>query len=452
MSELPRLPRGLAAAAEPGPDGREGALFAGLLRRGAVAVRAHPTGARSAPAFPRRRGSVYHAAVKASPAETVCQCAATCTRGLEEVLAAELAALGAGACEVGRGAVRFRAPMATVLQANLRLRTAMRVLVELAEGAAGSRDELYGLAGSIPWEEWVARGQTVAVSVAGQGRAFPNTSFAALLVKDALVDRMRDRLGWRPDVDRTDPDVRVWVHLAGDRAAVGADSTGEPLSHRGYRPRGGPAPLAETLAAGILMLSGYDGSMPLLDPMCGTGTLAIEAALIATATAPGVHRRFACERWHFLPAETLAAARAEARSRVRPAACPIVGRDVDPRAVAAAAANARAAGVGDSIVVGSGDVRKLEIPGPGWLIVANPPYGQRLGAGEDLGALYRDLGEALYRDAAGCTAWLLAGDRELIKAIRLRPSRRIVLFNGPIECRLVRYDIRAPGAAPDGTS
>ena len=382
------------------------------------------------------------------------QCAATCTRGLEEVLAGELAGLGVAASEVGRGAVRFRADLTTLLRANVRLRTAMRVLVELAEGPAGSREELYGLAGTIRWEQWIARGQTFAVTVAGQGSAFSNTSFAALIVKDALVDRLRDRLGWRPDVDRGDPDVRVWVHLAGERAAVGVDSTGEPLSHRGYRPRGGPAPLAETLAAGILILAGYDGTVPLLDPMCGTGTLAVEAALIATGTAPGVRRSFACERWHFLPAGAVAEERAAATANVTPARSAIVGRDIDPRAVAAARANARAAGVADAVTVERGDVRELAVAGAGTLIIANPPYGQRLGTGEDLGRLYHDLGEALRRGARGCTAWLLVGDRELIKAIHLRPSRRIVLFNGPIECRLVRYDIHddaAPAGEPDLT-
>jgi putative N6-adenine-specific DNA methylase len=376
-------------------------------------------------------------------------CAATCTRGLEEVLATELAGLGVAGPDVGRGVVRFRAGMPALLRANLELRTAMRVLVELAEGPAASRDELYELAGSVAWEDWVARGQTVAVAVAGQGSAFPNTSFAALLVKDALVDRMRDRLGWRPDVDRTDPDLRVWVHLAGDRAALGVDSTGEPLSHRGYRPRGGPAPLAETLAAGIVLLAGYDGTVPLLDPMCGTGTLAIEAALIATRTAPGLSRGFACERWRFLPAGPFASARAEAAARVREPIQPVVARDVDPRAVAAARANARAAGVERAILVERGDARRIAPPGNGTIIVVNPPYGERVGKGEDLAALYHELGEALRRDAPGCTAWVLTGDRELVKAIHLRPSRRVVLFNGPIECRLVRYDIRSSGEVPE---
>ncbi len=372
-------------------------------------------------------------------------CAATCTRGLEEVLAGELAAIGAAEINVARGAVRFRADVTFIVRANLWLRTAMRVLVELGEGPAISREALYGLAGTVPWEDWVARGQTVAVAVAGQGRAFASTAFAALIVKDALVDRLRDRFSWRPDVDRGDPDVRVWLHLAGDRAAVGVDSSGEPLSHRGYRPRGGPAPLAETLAAGVLLLAGYDGSTPLLDPMCGTGTLAIEAALIATGAAPGRRRTFACERWHFLDARAVAGERAAAAA-VRRSGAAIVARDIEPRAVAATRANCGAAGVADCVTVERADARAIAVPAPGTLIVTNPPYGQRLGAGEDLAALYRELGETLWRDARGCTAWLLAGDRELLKAVRMRPSRRIVLFNGPIECRLVRYDIRAAGS------
>jgi putative N6-adenine-specific DNA methylase len=370
-------------------------------------------------------------------------CAATCTRGLEEVLAAELAGIGAAGAEVGRGVVRFGGGYAAIARANLWLRTAMRVLVELAEGDATSRAALYDLAARVAWEEWVGPDRTVAVNAAGQAGAFPNTAFAALVVKDALVDRLRNRLGWRPDVDRSDPDLRIWVHLAGDTAAVGVDSTGEPLSHRGYRPRGGPAPLAESLAAGVLLLAGYDGSQPLLDPMCGTGTIAIEAAMIATRSAPGRRRSFACERWSRHDATTFAELRSDALEALRPPPAAIVAGDIDPRALAATRANAGAAGVAAAVTVARTDVRRLGPVTPGMLIVANPPYGQRLGDGEDLRELYRELGEGLRRQARGSTAWLLVGDLGLIKAIPLRPDRRIVLFNGPIECRLVRYDIRA---------
>jgi putative N6-adenine-specific DNA methylase len=237
--------------------------------------------------------------------------------------------------------------------------------------------------------------------------------------------------------------VRIWVHLAGANAAVGVDSTGEPLSHRGYRPRGGPAPLAENLAAGILLLAGYDGSQPLLDPMCGTGTIAIEAAMIAADVAPGAGRSFAFRRWRLAgKIEAGTASGQETPARRSPAAAINAG-DIDPRACAAARANALAAGVGDIVRVTRMEAARLLPQAAGTLIVSNPPYGHRLGGGEDLHGLYRDLGESLKAGARGCTAWLLVGDLALLKVVPLRPSRRIVLFNGPIECRLVRYDIRA---------
>jgi len=375
-------------------------------------------------------------------------CAATCTRGLERVVAGELEGLGVESVAPHRGVVSFAADPAAVLRANLWLRSAMRVLVELGGGRAATRGDLYELARGVAWEAWLERGATVAVTVAGQSKAFASAAFAALVVKDALVDRLRDRLGWRPEVDRRAPDLRVWLHLSDDRTALGVDSTGEPLSHRGYRPRGGPAPLAESLAAGVLLLAGYDGTQRFLDPMCGTGTLAIEAALIATRTAPGLRRRFACERWASLDRRRCDEERARARDLRRPAPAAIDACDADPRAVAATAANARAAGVAEVLAVSRGDARALRSLPAGTLVVANPPYGERLGRGEDLSELYRELGESLRRSAQGCSAWLLAGDPELVKSVRLRPAQRLVLFNDPIECRLVRYDIRAAAAPP----
>jgi len=205
-------------------------------------------------------------------------------------LRAELVALGHAEAACGRGVVSFRGDLHAVYRANLWLRTATRVLRQLSEGPAGGREALYELASKVAWEDVVARGQTIVVEAAGKAGAFRNTSFASLIVKDAVVDRLRTRWGSRPDVDRKGADVRIHVHLAGERAGIALDSTGEPLSHRGYRPRGGPAPLSEVLAAGVLLLAGYDGTQPLLDPMAGTGTIAIEAALIATRTAPGSRR------------------------------------------------------------------------------------------------------------------------------------------------------------------
>lgn len=372
---------------------------------------------------------------------------ATCSRGLEDVVAAELRAMGVGEAEPGRGTVRFAGGLPELCRANVGLRAATRVLVQLAQGEAGDRQALYECAAAVAWEEWIRSDQTLVVDVAGRTQAFRNTAFAALVVKDAVVDRLRARLGRRPDVSRTDADVRIHLHLQGTRADLALDSSGAPLAHRGYRPRGGPAPLSESLAAGCLLLAGYDGSQPFLDPMAGTGTLAIEAALIATRSAPGAGRRFAFERWSCHRPELLAREQQAAASGRRPAPCPVVARDLDPRAVAAVFHNAEAAGVGGLVRAERGDLAALADQPPGTVVVTNPPYGERIGEGQDLEGLYRALGDTCKRRLSGSTLWVLTGSAELAKSIGLRASRRLVVFNGPIECRLLRFEIVA-GALP----
>jgi len=337
--------------------------------------------------------------------------------------------------------VGFRGGVEEVLRANLWLRSAMRVVVKLVEGPVENCHQLYELTREVEWEKWMAPGQTLAVEVAGQSRAFKNTAFAALVVKDGLVDRIRELREVRPDVDRSAPDVRIHLHLRDGRAGIGVDSSGEPLSHRGYRPRGGPAPLGECLAAGILLLAGFDGSSPFLDPMCGTGTLAIEAALLAAGVAPGIRRAFACERWWFLPKSTVTRVREEARKVRKTPTYPIKGSDADRRAVAASRANALAAGVGEWCHFELADVRALRGVEPGTTIVCNPPYGHRLGDTATLGELYRALGSALKQGAAGSRAWVLAGDRDLARALGLRSSRKLELFNGAIRCSLMEFHL-----------
>jgi putative N6-adenine-specific DNA methylase len=383
--------------------------------------------------------------------------AATCGRGLEEVLAAEIVGLGGVSPHPQRGVVRFRGELDLVYRANVALRSAVRVLLQLASGPAPDREALYRLVAAVAWEDLIAPQSTLAVEAAGPAPGFANIAFAALVAKDAVVDRLRSKRGVRPDVDRRNPDVRVHLHLGPQGADVSLDASGEPLSHRGYRPRGGPAPLAESLAAGILLLAGFDGGAPFLDPLCGTGTLAVEAALIATETAPGIRRSFACERWAIHRPELLAAARQQARARERPARFPLCASDADPRAVTATRRNAGAAGVAATLEVCRRDIRRLPALEPGTVLVTNPPYGHRLGDLQALPSFYRDLGDVLKTRAAGSTAWLLVGAPELVKAVGLRPSRRIVLFNGPIECRLVRYDLyggsggrRSPGSGGGG--
>lgn len=369
------------------------------------------------------------------------QLVATCSRGLEPVLAAELEGIGAGDVATGRGAVTFDGDLTTLYRANLELRTAMRVLLPLASGPVGDREALYRLAVAVRWEGLVQPGATFAVEAVGRHPLLA-AHFAAVVVKDAVADRLRRVRGSRPDVDRSRPDLGLHLRLEREAASLSLDASGEPLSHRGYRPAGGPAPLAESLAAGILLLASYDGSQPLLDPMCGTGTLAVEAALIATRTAPGHARRFACERWPGHDPALLARLRDRARARTRPAAAAILARDLDPAAVAAARRNLEAAGMAPWVRVEAGDLDLAGLPA-GSLVVTNPPYGHRIGEVSDLRPLYRRLGDGLKHHAAGSTAYILVGDRELARELRLAPRRRVVLFNGPIECRLLEIDVVA---------
>lgn len=367
---------------------------------------------------------------------------ATCGRGFEELLAGELQHLGATAVAPGRGMVTFNGSLQTVYDANVCLRTAARVLVPLARGQVTDRDSLYELAASAEWDAIFGRDQSFAVEVAGRSRAFRNTAFAAQVVKDAIADDLRGRRGRRPDVDREQPDVRIHLHLSDGATSVSLDSSGEPLGHRGYRPRGGPAPLAEHLAAGVLLHAGYDGTQPLLDPMCGTGTICIEAALIASRTAPGLRRAFAFESWPFHDSRLFDERRRDlAHGRTTPPR-PIVARDRDQRAVSAATRNATAAWVNQHITFERREALDLELPWqePG-LIVTNPPYGHRMGDVDRLRRLYRKLGDQLKQRATGSTAWLLVGNRELANELHLRSTRRIPVFNGPIECRLLRFEL-----------
>lgn len=369
---------------------------------------------------------------------------ATCSRGLEEVLADELRALDFKGVAAGRGFVGFTGGLREVYEANLRLRTAARVVVPVVRGQVKGKDDLYELASTVPWQRVVRRGQTIGVDAAGRSHVFHNTNFAAQVVKDAVVDTIRSREGWRPSVDRSQPDMRLHLHLSDGLTSLSLDSTGEQLSHRGYRPRGGPAPLAETLAAGILLLAGYDGSQPLLDPLCGTGTFAAEAALIATRTPPGLRREFAFESWAMHDPQLFREIKRTAGHEHRDAPAPIVARDRDERAVQATRRNLKAAWMNKWVEVEQRDALDLELPwSEGGLIVANPPYGKRVGDIDRLGKFYKQLGDQLKNKAQGATAWLIVGNRQLANQIGLRAKRRIPLFNGPIECRLLKYELYA---------
>lgn len=367
-------------------------------------------------------------------------CVATCSRGLETLLLQELESLGIRG-QARTGAVEFLGNWQKVASANLWLRTAARLLIHLTGGPCSGREDLYSLAFAFPWEDLVVSNTTVAVQVAGRSTAFANTHFAALVVKDALVDRLRQRKGFRPRVEVQSPDLRVVLYLQPQACRLYLDSSGEPLSHRGYRQKDAKAPLSETLAAGLLLLAGYNGVQPLLDPMCGSGTVVVEAALLATATPPGLKRRFAFERWPFADGHALREAKAKALAEQKKPQAPIVGRDLSAQALAQAGKAARAAGVEAVVRWERGDVRELPKVPAGTLIITNPPYGVRLGEERDLVALYRELGDAIKKQAAGSTLWLLHGNPRLARHVGLAPERKVTLFNGPLRCQFCSYPV-----------
>jgi putative N6-adenine-specific DNA methylase len=368
---------------------------------------------------------------------------ATCPRGAEEALELELRAIGAKGVRSGRGGVRFTGEREVALRGCLELRTALRVLEPVGEFPAATAEELYAGALPLPWTELVARGQTLAVSASGRSEGLTHTHYVEQKLKDAVVDALRDRAGFRPDVDPRSPDVLIVAHLSEERCSVSLDLAGDLLSNRGYRLRTVEAPLREALAAAVVLYSGWEGRTPLCDPLCGSGTLAIEAALFAARRAPNAGRRFACERWPRTAAGDGAALRrlrAELEERVVPPP-PILASDRDPEAVEATRANAAAASVEVRVVQADArEIRPLDPPGQ---LLLNVPYGERLEGGgrKQLKTFYHQLGAALRR-LHGHRAAVLSASEDFESAFGVRPrGPRRLLWNGPLRCTLYRYDL-----------
>lgn len=368
---------------------------------------------------------------------------ATAGKGVEELLADELRGLGIAVTAVESGGVRFEGGIDACWRANLWLRTANRVLVPLAVFPCTNPQELYDGVRAITWTRHITPEMTLAVDCSLRESALTHSGFVALKTKDAIVDEIRDRCGRRPNVDTRDPDLRVNVHLVKNRCTVSLDSSGTPLDRRGYRLERTEAPLRETLAAALVELSGWDGGMPLADPMCGSGTILIEATLKAARRAPGLLRKgFGFQRWPGFDPSLWKRLQTEAREQALPSlSSPVVGSDRSAQALAVARQNARRAGVEEMLTLSQRDVRDFAPPpGPG-VILFNPPYGQRLDEEEALKPLYRLIGDVMKKRCTGYTAYLFTGSQELAKCVGLRASRRFVLFNGPIECRLLKYEL-----------
>ncbi|HKI64257.1 MAG TPA: THUMP domain-containing protein [Burkholderiales bacterium] len=368
---------------------------------------------------------------------------APCPRGLEALLAAELAGLGARGAAAVAGGVQFGGDWQTCFRANLWSRLASRVLWKVAEFSYGGEEDVYAAARKVDWPALFTVERTLRVNVTAQKSPLKSLEFITLRIKDAVCDRFRDALGRRPSIERARPDVRVHAFLEQRRGALYLDTSGEPLFKRGWRGGAVEAPLRENLAAGLVMLSGWTPGEPLLDPMCGGGTLLIEAAAIARGRAPGAKRGFGFENLRSFDPALWDRVRAETARAVQDLR--LYGSDTDPAALTAARRNLAAAGVERWVTLEQSDVLQRAAPAPSGVMIANPPYGERIGESEQLAAFYPRLGDALKQRFSGWRCFFFTADRRLEKLIRLAPSRRTPLYNGPIECRLYEFEIVAGG-------
>ncbi len=375
---------------------------------------------------------------------------AICPRGLEPLLADELRALGAGQIQTESGGAAFEGGLRTAYAANLASRIASRVLWQIAAADVRGEDELYDAARAVAWEEHFDARKTLRVDLNASRSPLRSLDFATLRIKDAIVDRLREATGERPSIDRAQPDVRVFAYLAGERLTLYLDLSGEPLFKRGWRAEKGEAPLKENLAAALLTLSGWTADVPLLDPVCGSGTLAIEAALIAYRRAPRQKRRFGFERLSSFDATAWRQLKQQAADAIDDSvAARIAGADISTRVIDTARGNARLAGLGawlddGRLTFAAADARHALPTAAAGMIVTNPPYGEQSAPkSATVPALMRDFGDRLKAAFPGWTAWLLSADRDLPRQMRLHETRRTVLYNGAIECRLFRFEMVA---------
>lgn len=367
----------------------------------------------------------------------------TTAKGVEPVLANEMRALGLHNVKEETGGVGFTGALEDAYKANLWLRTANRVLMPVLNFDCKSEDELYGGVRQIDWRTYLTSGMTFAIDANVRDSNIKHSKYAALKAKDAIVDQLREKLGTRPNVNPENPDLRINIHIVKNLCTVSLDTSGESLHKRGYRVAQVAAPLKETLAAAIIEYTDWDMRSPLIDPMCGSGTIPIEAILKAANIAPGLLRgKFGFQRWPIFDKNAWDKLTKEAREKRKPAVeAQVLGYDISKKAVEASRRNAQAAIPGDLITFKQQDIRELSPPPGHGVIIVNPPYGERLGQKKDLAPLYKTIGDVFKRKCKGYTGYIFTGNLDLAKHIGLKASRRIILYNGPIESRLLKFEL-----------
>lgn len=369
---------------------------------------------------------------------------ATCARGLEKILAQEVQALGAHDVSVGRGGVHFVGNQLLLYRANLWLRTAVRVLRPVLQAEVHSPEELYEAVRSVDWAQYLTPDHTLAVDCNVRDSAITHSHYAALKTKDAICDQFVERAGRRPSVDTEQPMVKFNLHIHNNQAVLSLDSSGESLHKRGYRTKLHRAALNEALAAGLILMTGWDGNTSFVDPLCGSGTLPIEAAWIALHRPPALtRRRFGFQGWLDFDIRLWTEIRDQARQQVgKSLVAPIAGSDQRKDVIALARENARAAGCGHLLTFDVVELEKFRPPDttPG-VILCNPPYGERIGEEKQLRTLYRQFGAVMKERCRGWQVFVFSGNARLLRQIDLEAVQRIHLFNGKIPCQLVQFDM-----------
>jgi putative N6-adenine-specific DNA methylase len=362
-------------------------------------------------------------------------------QGLEEVLAGELAGMGAeDITPITRG-VQFAGDKKMLYMANYNCRTALRFLQPVSSFLAIDESTLYDGVRQVPWEKYLYHSGSFSIDSVVSYSKFNHTGFVTLKAKDAIVDRFRDKFGKRPDVEAKNPDLRINVHIFRDQCTVSLDSSGASLHLRGYRHAFSEAPLNEVLAAGLIHLSGWNRKNPLWDPMCGSGTILTEAALIAGNVPAGYYReQFGFERWRDFDRDLWNQVKRECEENIEEPGVEFRGIDNDERAIQASLKNIETGGLEKFVQVENGDFFSADVPFQNGFLITNPPYGERIKV-ENLTKFYQDFGDRLKQKYAGYTAWVLTYDEDSAKFIGLRPSRRIKVMNGPLECRFLKFEL-----------
>ena len=365
---------------------------------------------------------------------------ATTLTGLETVLAEEITALGGENVSTARRAVRFYGDDALLYRSNLALRTALRVLVPLVEFNASDEEMLYREVRGFPWEDVFSLDQTFVIDAVASGTVFRHSRYVALKTKDAIADRFRQHFGQRPSVDTHTADIFIHVRVHDRQVILSLDSSGVSLDKRGYRKVANEAPINEALAAGILLMTGWKPSQALLDPMTGSGTFGIEAALIGTQTPPGMNRSFAFQRWNEFDANLFESVRFALSNKIQDPELKIFSRDILSKNMDIVSQNAANAGMDDYLNIKKEDFFDSSPKEPGGILVLNPPYGQRLQTAE-IETFYARIGDTLKQRYEGYDAWIISSDPEALKAVGLKATQKADVMNGGLPARLLKYEI-----------